>query len=66
MKKSRYSDEQITTVLKENQAGTDLPPLFRTVLGWDFPVMIPRRGDGESDEGIEVFGGADRFCSEAG
>ena len=44
----------------------DVPPPIRAIFGWDFPVMIPRPGDGESDEGFEVFGGADRLRSEAG
>ena len=46
----------------------DVPPLFRTIFGWDFPVMIPGPGDGDGDfhESFEVFGGAGRLCSQAG
>lgn len=33
----------------------DVPPLIRTIFGWDFPVMIPRPGYGEFHEGIEVL-----------
>lgn len=43
-----------------------LPPGFRTVLSWNFPLMIPVSGEGEFLEGIEVLGGADRLCLEAG
>lgn len=34
---------------------TDVPPIIRTILSWNFPVMIPDREMESSDEGIEVF-----------
>lgn len=39
----------------------DVPPDFRTVLGWNFPLKIPMTGEGEFHEEIEVLGGADRL-----
>jgi hypothetical protein len=33
----------------------DVLPLNRTIYGWNFPIMIPRPGDGEFHESIEVF-----------
>jgi hypothetical protein len=33
----------------------DVPPIIRTILSWNFPVMIPDREMESSDEGIEVF-----------
>ncbi len=33
----------------------DVPPPIRTILSWNFPVMIPDREMESSDEGIEVF-----------
>lgn len=33
----------------------DVPPKTRTILSWNFPVMIPDREMESSDEGIEVF-----------
>jgi hypothetical protein len=35
--------------------GIDLPPVFRSVLSWNFPIMIPLTGEGEFHEEIEVF-----------
>lgn len=46
--------------------GADVPPLIRTVFGWNFPLMISRWEKENSNEGIEVLGGADRVCAEAG
>ena len=37
----------------------------QSVFGWSFPLMIPD-GRREFHEGIEVLGGADRRCPEAG
>lgn len=34
---------------------SDVPPSIRTILSWNFPVMIPDRQMESSDEGIEVF-----------
>lgn len=39
---------------------------IRTILIWNFPVMILDREIESSDGGIEVFCGVDRVRSEAG
>ncbi len=39
----------------------DVPPVFWSVLSWNFPIMIPLMGEGEFHEEVEVFGGADRL-----
>ncbi|MGN8115379.1 DEAD/DEAH box helicase family protein [Labrys sp. 22185] len=39
----------------------DVPPAFRSVLSWNFPLMIPMTGEGEFHEEVEVFGGTDRL-----
>ena len=44
----------------------DVPPPNWTIQGWDFQIMIPRPGDGEFHEGIELFGGANRLRFEGG
>lgn len=44
----------------------DLPPIFGTVLSWNFPFMIPFAGRGDFHEEIEVYGCADSPCAEAG
>lgn len=46
--------------------GVDVPPLNRTVFCWNFPLMIPRWEKESSNEGIKVFGSADRVRFEAG
>ena len=51
---------------EEDAVALDVPPLNRTVFGWNFPLMIPGWGKGEFHEVIEVFGGADRVRVEAG
>lgn len=38
----------------------DVPPDFRSVLSWNFPLIIPVMGEGEFHEEVEVLGGADR------
>jgi hypothetical protein len=42
-------------------SSTDVPPGFRTVLSWNFPIMILMTGEGEFHEEVEVLGGADRI-----
>ena len=44
----------------------DVPPGFRTVLRWNFPLMIPLWGEGEFHEEVEVFGGPDCLHSAPG
>ena len=44
----------------------DVLPAFRTDLSWNFPFMIPGSGRGEFHEDVEVHGGADCLCAEAG
>jgi hypothetical protein len=41
--------------MPESWIGIDVPPIIRTILSWNFPVMIPDREMESSDEGIEVF-----------
>ena len=41
--------------------GRDVPPGFRSVLNWSFPIMIPAMGEGEFHEEVEVLGGADHL-----
>lgn len=52
------SDRMLTSRIhrrKPKGKPIDMPPLFRTTLSWNFPVMIPDREMERSDEGIEVF-----------
>lgn len=41
----------------------DLPPAFRTVLSWNFQLMIPVSGEGGFRGEVEVYGSADRLHS---
>lgn len=50
-----FTDGRRFRVLTVVDDHTDVPPPFRTIFGWNFPVMIPDREMESSDEGIEVF-----------
>ena len=42
-----------------------MPPVFRTGLNWNFPLMIPVVGESGFYEGVEIHGYADGICLEA-
>ena len=49
------------TALQLLSVSGDVLPDFRSVLNWNFPVMIPAMGEGEFHEEVEVLGGTDRL-----
>lgn len=64
--KLKVNRGRIKIGLEEGSLGSgvrrDMPRSFGR--RWDFPIMILGPGDGEFHEGDEVFGDADRLCSQ--